>query len=268
MTMNTLTIDGRTIETAWHGPAPDRAPTLVLLHEGLGCVGMWKDFPQKLAERTGYGVFVYSRFGYGKSDPAPLPWPITYMHDEAANLGKILDAARIEKCVLVGHSDGASIATIYAGSNQDFRVRGLALMAPHFFIEDISVKSIAAAKIAYDTGDLRARLARYHGDNVDNAFRGWNDAWLNPAFHDWRIDGEVAHIRVPMLIVQGRDDQYGTLAQLDLAQADTYCPCDTLIVDDCGHAPWAEKQAETLEAIADFSHRILTMHERLRPAAA
>jgi pimeloyl-ACP methyl ester carboxylesterase len=262
-----LTIDGKKLEAAWHGPPPDRAPTLVLLHEGLGCVGMWKDFPQKLSERTGYGVFAYSRFGYGASDGKPLPWPVTYMHDEAALLGKILDAARIEKCVLVGHSDGASIATIYAGSNQDFRVRGLALMAPHFFIEDISLKSIEAARVAYESGDLRARLARYHGDNVDNAFRGWNGGWLTPEFSAWRIDDAIAHIRVPMLIVQGRDDAYGTLAQVELAQADTYCPCDTLILDECGHAPWAEQPAATLEAIADFSHRILTVHEGLQPAA-
>lgn len=264
--MNALTIDGRPIETAWHGPAPDKAPTLVLLHEGLGCVAMWKDFPRSLAERIGYGVFVYSRFGYGKSDAKPLPWPVTYMHDEAALLGKILDAARIEKCVLVGHSDGASIATIHAGSTQDFRVRGLALMAPHFFCEDISITAIEAAKKAYESGDLKARLERYHGANTENAFRGWNNGWLQPAFRDWRIDDAVAHIRVPILIVQGRNDPYGTLAQVALAEADAYCPVDTMILD-CGHAPHVERREQALDALADFTHRILALHEGLQPAA-
>lgn len=262
-----MLIGGRELETAWYGPAPDKAPTLVLLHEGLGCVSMWKDFPQKLSERTGYGVFVYSRFGYGKSAGKPLPWPVTYMHDEAALLARILDAAKIKHCVLVGHSDGASIATIYAGSNQDFRVRGLALMAPHFFIEEMNLNHIATARQSFETDGLRVRLARHHGANVDNAFYGWNGAWLSPAFRDWRIDDAVAHLRVPVLVIQGRDDPYGTLAQVELARADTYCPCDVLILDRCGHAPQIEKPAETLAAVAEFSHRILTVHEGLQPAA-
>src|SRR5262245_55997762 len=224
-----LTVDGRRIEAAWFGPPPERAPTLVLLHEGLGCVGMWRDFPAALAVQTGYGVLAYSRFGYGKSDPAPLPRPLTYMHDEAlAVLPAVLDQARVRKAILVGHSDGASIATIYAGSRQDFRVRGLVLLAPHFFVEDVSVRSIAEAKTAYEQADLRDRLARYHGDNVDNAFWGWNRAWLDPAFRAWRIDDAVAHVRVPMLIIQGKDDQYGTAAQLELGEADAYCPVQTM----------------------------------------
>src|SRR5215470_18964201 len=131
-----IIVGGLRIEAVWHGPPPDRAPTLVLLHEGLGCVAMWRDFPRKLSERTGCGVLVYSRPGYGKSDPPPLPRPLTYMHDEARDvLSAVLDQARVGKCILVGHSDGASIAAVYAGSRQDFRVRGLVLMAPHFFIE-------------------------------------------------------------------------------------------------------------------------------------
>jgi pimeloyl-ACP methyl ester carboxylesterase len=262
-----ITIEGRRIEAAWHGPSPDKAPTLVLLHEGLGCVGMWRDFPAALAARTGYGVLTYSRFGYGKSDPAPLPWPLTYMHDEAFEvLPAVLDQAGVRKAILVGHSDGASIATIYAGGRQDFRVRGLVLLAPHFFVEDISVRSIAEAKEAYEQGDLRERLARHHGDNVDNAFWGWNRAWLDPAFRAWRIDDAVAHVRVPMLIIQGRDDQYGTAAQLELAEADAYCPVETMLLDDCRHAPQVDQPALTLAAIADFSHRLMR-HEGLAPAA-
>ena len=262
-----IEVKGLRIEAAWHGPRPERAPTLVLLHEGLGCVSMWKDFPAKLAARTGYGVLVYSRPGYGKSDPVKLPRPLSYMHDEAFDvLPHVLDQAGVRKTILVGHSDGASIATIYAGGRQDFRVRGLVLVAPHFFVEDVSIASIAAAKLAYETGDLRARLARHHGENVDVAFHGWNDAWLDPGFRAWRIDDAVAHVRVPILIVQGRDDQYGTLAQIRLAETDAYCPVETAVLADCGHSPHIDRPAETLAAVAEFIHR-LAAHEGLKPAA-
>ena len=262
-----LTIKGRRIEAEWHGPSPERAATLVLLHEGLGCVAMWREFPRLLAERTGYGVLAYSRLGYGKSDPVPLPRPLSYMHDEALDvLPAVLDQAGVRKTILVGHSDGASIVTIYAGSRQDFRVRGLVLMAPHFFVEDISVRSIAEAKQAYETGDLRDRLARYH-DHVDVAFRGWNDAWLDPKFCEWRIDDDLAHVRVPMLIVQGKDDQYGTEAQPVLAQREAYCPVETLLLDGCRHSPHVDQPEATLDAITAFVHRVLAVHEGLTPAA-
>src|SRR5215471_9251328 len=208
-----FTVGGLKIEAAWYGPQPDAAPTLVLLHEGLGCVGMWRDFPRRLAERSGYGVLVYSRPGYGRSDPVPLPRSLDYMHQEALEvLPAILTQAEIRKAILIGHSDGASIATIYAGSRQDFRIRGLVLIAPHFFVEDNSVRSIAAVKDAYESGDLRERLGKYHRD-VDAAFRGWNRAWLDPQFRNWRIDEYLPYIRVPILIVQGQDDEYGTAAQ-------------------------------------------------------
>jgi pimeloyl-ACP methyl ester carboxylesterase len=263
-----IKVDGARIEAVLHGPGPERAPTLVLLHEGLGCVSMWRDFPEKLAQRTGYGVLVYSRPGYGKSDPVNLPRRLDYMHREAFDvLPHVLNQASVGKTILVGHSDGASIATIYAGGRQDFRVRGLVLLAPHFFVEDISIESIAAAKVAFETGDLRARLARHHGNNVDVAFRGWNDAWLDPGFRNWRIDDAVAHVRVPILIVQGKDDQYGTLAQLRLAEADAYCPVETAILDQCGHSPQVDQPGATLEAIGDFVHRVLAIHEGLQPAA-
>jgi pimeloyl-ACP methyl ester carboxylesterase len=262
-----LIIHGLRIEAQWHGPKPDQAPTLVLLHEGLGSVAMWRDFPRALAARAGYGVLVYSRRGYGKSDPRPLPWPRSYMHDEAFDvLPHVLDHAGIRKTVLIGHSDGASIATIYAGGVQDFRVRGLALMAPHFFVEDISIESIAAARQAYEQGDLRERLARYHCD-VDVAFWGWNRAWLDRGFRDWRIDDYVAHVRVPMLMIQGADDQYGTTAQLKLAEEDAYCPVETLVLENCRHSPHLDQPEATLSAITDFTYRVLTVHEGLAPAA-
>ena len=266
--MDYLILNSLPIETSWHGPPPDHAPTLVLLHEGLGCVAMWRDFPQQLSERTSCGVLAYSRRGYGKSGVRPLPWPVTYMHDEAFDvLPRVLDAAGIRDCILVGHSDGASIATIYAGLRQDFRVHGLVLMAPHFFVEDVSIASIAAAKQAYEHGDLRARLLRYH-DHVEVAFRGWNDAWLNPAFRDWRIDDAVAHVRVPMLIIQGADDQYGTVAQVKLAREEAYCPVEALVLENCRHSPLADQPQATLNAIADFAYRVLTIHEGPKPAAA
>jgi pimeloyl-ACP methyl ester carboxylesterase len=263
-----IVIDGRRIETAWHGPPPDRAPTLVLLHEGLGCVAMWRDFPAALAERTGYGVLVYSRPGYGGSDAVPRPRALRYMDDEAfAVLPAVLDQAAIRKTVLVGHSDGASIATIYAGGRQDFRVRGLVLMAPHFFVEDLSIRSIIEAKQAFEHGDLRARLTRYHGDNVDTAFYTWNAAWLDPGSRDWRLDDRLAHIRVPVLIVQGADDQYGTVDQIAVAQQETYCPTDALVLQGCRHSPHLDQPEATLSAVADFVHRVLTVHEGFAPAA-
>ncbi len=262
-------IGGRRIEAAWHGPAPDAAPTFVLLHEGLGCVAMWRDFPAQLAECTGYGVLVYSRPGYGKSDPVPLPRPLTYMHDEAFEiLPAVLDQAKIKKAVLLGHSDGASIATIYTGSHQDSRVRALVLMAPHFFCEDISVRSIAAAKEAYENTDLRARLARYHGDNVDVAFWGWNQAWLHPDFRHWNIAEFLPTVRVPMLIIQGHEDQYGTAAQIDLAHTEANCPVEVLYLERCRHSPQVDQPETALRAIAEFSQRVLTVHEGPAPAAS
>jgi pimeloyl-ACP methyl ester carboxylesterase len=255
----TFTINSLRIEAAWHGPRPQDAPTLVLLHEGLGCVALWRDFSQALAERTGCGVLVYSRPGYGNSDPLPLPRPVTYMHEEAAMLPAVLDAGGVDKCILVGHSDGASIAAIYAGSRQDFRVRALVLIAPHFFVEAMNVRKIAEIKREYETGDLRARLARYH-THVDAAFYGWNGPWL--AFDNWNIEAEVAHIRVPILIVQGADDPYGTVVQVDLARDIAYCPVEAVMLDHCGHSPHLDRPEATLEAIAEFVQRVLE-HERL-----
>lgn len=264
--MPDLTIDGCRIETAWRGPAPDAAPTLVLLHEGLGCVAMWRDFPARLAARTGYGVLVYSRLSYGASDPGPERG-LRYMHDEALRvLPALLDAAGVRKCILVGHSDGASIATLYAGGVQDFRVRGVVLMAPHFFVEDMNIASIEAAKRAYETGDLKSKLARYHR-NVDAAFYTWNSAWLAPEFRAWRIDDALAYIRVPMLIVQGKDDQYGTLAQVETAERETYCPVESVVIEQCGHSPHLDRPEATLNAIAAFAERIFTAHEGRAPAA-
>ena len=164
------------------GPRPDVAPTIVMLHEGLGSVTTWGDFPQKVAERTGAGVFVYSRAGYGKSSGVTLPRPLDYMQREATDvLPHLLDAIGFRRGILFGHSDGATIAAWYGGSVQDHRVRGLILMAPHFFMESSNIDAIQKTVASYETSDLRARLARHHAD-VDTAFRGWSGAWLDPGF--------------------------------------------------------------------------------------
>ncbi|HZP69735.1 MAG TPA: alpha/beta hydrolase [Pseudolabrys sp.] len=261
-----LDIDRHRLEYRFIGPQPDKAPTLVLLHEGLGCVGLWNNFPDRLAAATGVGVFVYSRAGYGKSSPVNLPRPLSYMHDEAREtLPKLLDAIGFRRGLLIGHSDGASIAAIYAGSHQDRRVGGLVLIAPHFFTEDPGIASIAEAKKAYETGDLRARLARWH-DDVDNAFRGWNDAWLDPRFRKWDITEFLAYIRVPVLIVQGEDDQYGTVKQIEVAQEECYCPVEVVLLPGARHAPQREAAEPTLRAISDFVGRALRANEWVKAA--
>ena len=252
-----FTLDGRPLETAWWGPSPGEAPTFVLLHEGLGSVGLWRDFPASLQAATGCGVFAYSRFGYGRSASVPLPRPLTYMHDEARTvLGRMLDAAGIRRCILVGHSDGGSIAAIYAGEHDDPRIAGLVTLAAHFIVEDICVTSIAGMTLAYETGDLRARLARHH-DDVDAAFRGWSGAWLDPAFRAWDITRQVEGIRVPTLLLQGADDPYGTVEQLRVAERHARCKLEVALIPAAKHSPHVEAPQATCEAVAAFARRIL-----------
>src|SRR4030081_1735039 len=252
----TLRIGASDLEYRMIGPAPDQAPTLVMLHEGLGCTGLWGDFPKKQQAATSACVFAYSRAGYGASTPARLPRPLDYMHIEALDvLPKLLDAIGFRRGLLVGHSDGASIAAIYAGSHQDHRVQGIALIAPHFIVEDISVTSIAEIRQAYETSDLKSKLARWHKD-VDNAFYGWNGAWLDPKFRSWDISEYLAYIRVPIAILQGVDDQYGTLRQGEIAQEEGYCPVDWACIPGAGHQPHREAPEPTLDAISEFANAV------------
>jgi pimeloyl-ACP methyl ester carboxylesterase len=256
-----LTIDGKHLETQCHGPAPDAAPTIVMLHEGLGCVALWRDFPAQLAAATGLGVFAYSRAGYGQSDPAPLPRPLDYMTREAREtLPGVLGAIGFQRGILLGHSDGASIAAIYAGAIEDFRVRGLVLIAPHFFTEESGLAAIATARADYDAGDLKRRLAKYHRD-VDNAFRGWNDAWLDPGFKSWNIADVIDYWRIPVLGIQGADDPYGTLAQIREIENRIYSPLEVEILEGCKHSPHTEQPEETLAAIADFCSRLIRIEQ-------
>jgi len=264
----TLRIGASDLEYRMVGPAPDAAPTIVMLHEGLGSTGLWGDFPDRLQAATAAGVLVYSRAGYGASTPVALPRPLDYMHIEALDiLPRLLDEIGFRRGLLLGHSDGASIAAIYAGGVQDHRVRGVAMIAPHFIVEDISVASIARIKQAYETTDLRSKLKRWHRD-VDNAFHGWNGAWLDPKFRGWDISEYLAYIRVPVAILQGADDEYGTIRQVEIAQEECYCPVDVTIIPGAGHSPHREAPEATLEAISEFAGRILHVHEGSHGRAA
>ena len=261
-----LTLGTQRLEYRMIGPRPDTAPTIVMLHEGLGCVGLWGDFPDKLQAATGAGVFVYSRAAYGKSSLVTLPRPLGFMHDEARDvLPRLLDAIGFKRGLLIGHSDGASIAAIYAGSHQDHRVGGLVLIAPHFFTEPSGLAAIAETRKAYRSGDLRGRLSRWHAD-VDNAFNGWCDAWLDPDFRTWDITDELAYIRVPMLIVQGEDDQYGTVKQIEAAQQECYCPVEVVLLPKAKHSPQRDAPEATLKVIAEFVGRALQSNKPLIPA--
>jgi pimeloyl-ACP methyl ester carboxylesterase len=251
-----IEIGSSRLEYRMHGPRPDKSATFVLLHEGLGSVDIWGDFPARLAEATGLGVFAYSRAGYGRSSPSGMPRRVTFMHEEARDvLARVLDAIGLQRGVLLGHSDGASIAAIYAGSIEDHRIRGLILLAPHFFTEEFGIAEITRMREAYETTDLRAKLGKWH-QNPDNAFYGWSGPWLDPGFRNWEITEELAYIRVPILIIQGTDDQYGTLRQIEVAKEECYCPVEAVILDGIRHVPHRESPDATIAAVVDFTQRL------------
>jgi len=229
-------------------------PTLVFLHEGLGSVAMWRDFPARVAHATSCNAVVYSRHGYGRSDPLAGARTPRYMHDEAlVVLPELLDRLAIDRPILVGHSDGGSIALIHAGAGVR-PVRGVVTLAAHVLVEDVSVASIAAAKTAYETSDLRARLARYHAD-VDSAFRGWNRIWLAPEFRDWNIEEFLPGIACPVLAIQGEDDEYGTIEQLRRIGARVR-DVELLELQDCRHSAHKDQPQAVTEAITRFVDRV------------
>jgi pimeloyl-ACP methyl ester carboxylesterase len=240
------------IEYAWID-AESAAPVMVFLHEGLGSVLMWKDFPQALCRALRMRGLVYSRPGYGRSTPRARDerWPVDFMHRQATQLLPALLASLdvAPRPWLFGHSDGASIALLYAAAFPDAPA-GVIALAPHLFVEEASVRSIDAARIAYGSTDLRARLARYH-DDVDSAFFGWNDVWLDPAFRAWNIEGEMARIRCPVLAIQGEDDEYGTMAQVDRL-ADRVARAQVVKLPQCGHSPHRDQPARVIESVAGF----------------
>ena len=248
--MRLLPVDGVNLEVRTI-PGDASRPWLVFLHEGLGCVTLWRDFPIRLARRLGMRALIYSRRGYGKSASLAGPRHPRFMHDEGLQtLPALLDTLAIEKPILIGHSDGASIALIHAASGQR-PVAAAVLMAPHVFVEPVTLASIARAAEAYATTDLRDRLARHH-DNADDAFLGWSRIWLSPQFTSWSLGQEVANLRVPTLVIQGSDDEYGTLAQIDALCSIAPGPVQRLVLDRCGHAPHRDQEAVVLDAICGF----------------
>jgi len=251
--ISSLSVQGHKLEIK-RIEAAKAGPTLVFLHEGLGSVSMWRDFPEKVARATGCTAVVYSRHGHGRSDVLSEPRRVDYMHVEAlAVLPELLERLGIGEPVLIGHSDGGSIALIYAGVKD--RVKGLVLMAPHVFVEDLSVKSIAAAKTAFDTTDLPQKLARHHADAA-KTFRGWNDIWLHPDFLKWNIEEYLPRVHCPLLAIKGFDDEYGTMAQLDAIAKQAGGPVELLRLADCRHSPHRDQPAVVLEAISRFIARL------------
>jgi len=244
-----LRVAGKRLEAKWWG-AESAAIPVALLHEGLGSVSIWRDFPEALAIGTGRRVMAYSRFGHGRSDLPSPPHTVQFMHDEARLLPAVLDAAGIDRVHLVGHSDGGSIALIFAAEHSD-RVETLLLEAPHVFVEDISVASIERKTTEYRETDLRARLARRHR-HVDVAFSGWSDVWLAPAFRKWNLEAFLPAISCPVLLIQGEQDEYGTLRQLEAIEQQVRGPVERLVLPDCGHSPHRDQRDRVLSAMTGF----------------
>lgn len=246
----TYLVDGRRLEAARIEASRPHLPAFVLLHEGLGSIAHWKRFPLDLAAATGAGIFLYSRYGHGESDALEGPRAISYMHHEAqVVLPEILRMAGIDHPVLLGHSDGASIALIYAGTYPESPA-GLILEAPHLFVEDITVANIARARVRYLETDLPKRLGRYHA-HADALFWGWNNIWLDPAFREWNIESFLDKIRCPVLVLQGSEDEYGTVMQVAAIQRRIPW-ASAIILDHSKHAPHRDQCAAAISAICEF----------------
>lgn len=250
-----LDLNGKAIEVqrlASAHPRPN-APAMIFLHEGLGSISMWRDFPQRLADATGCEAILYSRHGYGQSTPLSAPRDVHYMHHEALDvLPALLDALNVDRPFLFGHSDGGSISLIHAGG-AGRALSGVVVLAPHVFVEDVALVNIRHAGEAYRLGDLRSRLARHHAD-VDSAFHGWNDIWLHPDFRDWNIERYLPAIACPVLAIQGEDDEYGTMAQLDRIAAGAK-DVDLVKLADCRHSPHKDQPDAVIDAVTGFVAR-------------
>jgi pimeloyl-ACP methyl ester carboxylesterase len=253
-TFPSLLADECKLEYSWVGPEWNATgAVLVFLHEGLGCIRLWRDFPKQVAQALGLPALIYSRAGYGGSDPVELPRPVTYLHHEAkVVLTKILDHFGIKRAILIGHSDGGSIALIHTSADAGNRIIGTVVMATHVSNEQAAQTSIRRAVEAYKTGSLRGRLAKFHGDNVDCAFNGWSDVWLSKDFQSWNIKNVLPDICVPLLVAQGIDDRYGTLEQVDAIASGTGGPMKKCIIPDCDHSPHIEQPDIMRDAICRF----------------
>jgi pimeloyl-ACP methyl ester carboxylesterase len=255
MTSGFIDLGDRTLEYAQVAGSVDR-PTLLLLHEALGCVELWREFPMSLAERTGCQVIAYSRQGFGKSSPEPLPRPLSNLSEGApAELGRVLDALELTSVILVGHSDGGTISLAY-GARNDPRVMGIVCMAAHVFVEPITIDGVTAAVEIAKTNTLLEKLKNYHGEKNESVYRGWCGTWLDPDFRDWNLFEELPRIGVPVLAFQGADDQYGTAAQLEEIAARMIASCQTTLLKDCRHVPHREAPEETLRLIEAFVRSI------------
>jgi pimeloyl-ACP methyl ester carboxylesterase len=254
---------GRRLEYRWIGPRPGEAPTIVFLHQGLGSTGTWRDFPDRLASATGCGALVYSRTGHGRSEAVPGPRPVRYLHDEAFDvLPAVLERFGLRDVVVFGHSDGASIAILYAGSGLPIRpprrsVRALILEAPHVFVEPVCLEGMARIKAEYGTTRLKERLSRHHGDNTDALFTSWSEVWLRPEFRSWNIEGALPAIESPVLVIQGEEDEYGTAKQVEAVVAGVRGPARSLLLAHCGHSPHRERAEEVLDAASRFVREVL-----------
>jgi pimeloyl-ACP methyl ester carboxylesterase len=246
--------DGKRLETLWLEPREVRAATIVMLHEGLGSIAMWRDFPHALAARTRCGVLVYSRYGHGGSEKLAEKRGVEFMHHEGeVVLPELLEKLGIARPIVLGHSDGGSIALIFAGKYPE-RARALILEAPHVFVEDLSVASITAAKVRYETTDLRGRLGCYHAHG-DATFWGWNDIWLDPQFRAWNIESYLDSIRCPVLCIQGEEDEYGTPAQVEAIRGRVWAT-EVVMLPNCAHSPHRDQRDATLEKMAEFVKRV------------
>jgi len=249
-----VVVDGKRLETLWLMPQTPAAPNIVMLHEGLGSIALWKDFPHQLAASTGRGVLVYSRYGHGESDMLVEKRRVDFMHHEGeVVLPELLDKLTIERPILLGHSDGGSIALIFAGKYPE-RVGALILEAPHVFVEEFGLASIRAAKVAFETTNLPARLGCYHA-HVDETFWGWNDIWLDPQFPAWNIESYLDSIHCPVLCIQGEEDEYGTPAQVDTIVAKVP-DAELLMLANCRHSPHRDQREATLAKMAEFVEKI------------
>ena len=246
-----LTAAGRRLEFRWIEPtAPDR-PTIVFLHEGLGSVAQWKTFPDAVAAETGCGALIYSRYGFGQSDPLAEPRDVDYLSYEAlVVLPAVLAVRGIVEPILIGHSDGATIALLYA-SDHRWTTRAIVIEAPHVFVEDVGLTGIERALEDYTGGDLRRKLGRYHRD-VDAMFNGWAETWLRPEFRAWNMESRLPSVRCPVLLIQGLDDPYGTMAQVDAITRQVSGKVIVLLLPACAHAPHVECENEVREAIVRF----------------
>jgi pimeloyl-ACP methyl ester carboxylesterase len=249
--MRHIVVQGLKLEYRDYPAAAEGRPTLLLLHEGLGCVSMWRHFPEKLAAATGCRLIVWSRAGYGGSEAYPEPRTPRYMHREGEEmLPALLAALEIEQPLLIGHSDGGSIALIFAGAFPDVPL-GVAVMAPHEFVEEVTLAGIREARAAWQTTDLPKKLSRYHQAQTERVFSDWNDTWLSPAFRDWNIEAYLPKIRCPLLAIQGEDDEYATMRQIDVI-AEQVPGTQLLKLPRCGHSPHRDQEAGVLDALTVF----------------